>query len=93
MSPICPSAMRSCSSMRGLACRDMSPTPTFRFFADASSASLSRRRLEAPSAESGFSMKTFRPFLIAYSNMTGRNASGVAKIATSPGESTSIACL
>ena len=45
--------------------RDIKPTPTLRFFAPASSASLSMRREVGPSAVTGFSMKTFSPFWMA----------------------------
>ena len=44
---------------------DIKPTPTLRFLAEASSASLSMRREVGPSAVSGFSMKTLRPFWMA----------------------------
>ena len=73
--------------------RDIRPTPHFSFFASACFASSNIRRLVGPSAVTGFSMKTFRPFSIAYLKCTQRNASGVVKITMSPGFSESIAFL
>ena len=65
MSPISPSWMRSASSCSARLCRDINPTPTLRFLAVASSASLNILREVGPSAVSGFSMKTFSPFWMA----------------------------
>jgi hypothetical protein len=50
--------------------RHIKPTPTLRFLAEASSASLSMRREVGPSAVSGFSMNTWSPFWMAYAKWT-----------------------
>ena len=71
----------------------MSPTPTFKFFFFASSASASILRVLGPSTEIGFSMKTLRPRSIASRKKTQRKAGGVAMIATSPGQRQSMAFL
>lgn len=69
-----PSAARACG-----------PALTFRPIATDCWANLIMRREVGPLAVSGFSMKTFSPFSIAQAKCTQRNASGLAKIATSPG--------
>ena len=83
-SPISPSSMRLCSSCKAWLWRDMRPTPTLMFFADACFARSSIRREVGPSAVSGFSMNTLMPFSMAYLKCTQRKASGVVKMATSP---------
>ena len=71
----------------------MRPTAHFKFFSSAFLANSSIRLAEGLSATTGFSMNTFSPRSMAYSKWSQRKASGVARIAMSPGRSTSIAFL
>ena len=60
-----PARTRSWSSCIARLCLDMRPTPTLMPAFSEASARASMRRLLGPSTVTGFSMKTWRPFLSA----------------------------